>query len=133
MTLNEQNILALLQPLLLAALPIVVGIVGSLIRAEMVKKNIRTDVFDAATRAAAVGYAWMTKQNKSIRDPMAVAQAVGMGLDYMAKHLPEKMQAIGMTSAVATDVVGAEIDKLIAADPTIGPDSSTPAPAPQRA
>lgn len=108
------------------ALPIVIGILGTLARAWLVNHGYKTDIYDAVSKAAGVAYAYLAHNNLKITDAAALAQALDIGLQTIFDN-PEfkaKLDSLGLTKDQLLGLVRAEFGKLLAKDPnvTVAPD-----------
>lgn len=114
-----QTWLPMLQPIALALIPVVLAAFGAWARGWLTHRGYRTDVLDALTRGAAAGYADMVTRGARVTDPGALKAAMTVGVEYALNLVPDKMVAVGVTDTAAAHIVGAELGKLLAIDPTV--------------
>jgi hypothetical protein len=79
---------------------------------------LRTALKLAAGTAAGLAYAYRAEQ---AQQGVSVSQraAVSVGVDYLAKAMPDALQHFGKSQADVTDMVTGELGKLLAVDPNV--------------
>ena len=118
-----------LQAFLMAFVPIAGSIAGAAIIAELRRRNLDTAWFQAISRAGGVGYAALLASGKPITDKAALLAAAQAGAGYLQDRVLPQLQARALSPDAAAQIAGAEMGKLLASDPTVGPIAPLPAPA----
>ncbi len=116
-TLLEGIIVPWLSALALAMLPVL----GSLALALLREHNMDNAFFQAVARAGGVTYTALVASGRPVTDRAALASAALAGANYLQQRVPELVQARGLQAGAVADIAGAELGKLLAADPTTGP------------
>jgi hypothetical protein len=82
----------------------------------------------AATRGAGLAYTLLLAAGEAAARPQVQNAAVSAGLEYVLNSFPDAITAKGVTPDHIASMVAGELGKLLAADPTVGP-NVTPAAA----
>lgn len=98
-----------------------------LLVAALRKRNINTTIIEAVGRAAGGAYLSIVQSGLSVRDPQVITKAIAVGGAYLAERIPETLAQAAVTPAGAAQMVGAELGKLLAADPTVSVVEPAPA------
>lgn len=111
--------LAILLPWLEALAAAMVPVVGTVFLSWLQKRHQHGVLDSAFARAGAEAYRQIATSGRSITDPEVVAKAVQAGSLYLLDLVPDTMRARGVTPEAAEQIVGAELGKLLAADPAV--------------
>lgn len=110
---------------MLAFIPIVAGVVSTFIITAMRRRNLDTAWFQAISRAGGEAYGEFVQSGKPITDKAAWIAAAKVGGDYLHAQVLPQIAARGLTPEGVAQIAGAEMKKLIAGDPTVGPGAAT--------
>lgn len=114
--------LQLASPIIQAVFGVVVSIAGAFIARAMQARNLDAQWFEAISRAGGAAYAALTASGKPITSADALQAAARAGAQYLAERAADVIRAKGgRTDDELAQIAGAELGKLLAADPTIGP------------
>ena len=105
----------------LAFAPILASIIGTLIVQAMHKRNLDTAWFEAIGRAGGVAYNTLLASGKPVTDRAALTAAAMAGAGYLADRVAPQLATRGLTPDAVAQIAGAELGKLLAADPSAGP------------
>lgn len=115
----SQLALSAVLPYLQALAAAVVPIVGTLFLTWLRMRQQNTVLDAAFARAGAEAYKQIATSGRSITDPEVIARAVEAGGLYLLDRVPDTLRARGVTPEGAAQIVGAELGKLLAADPSV--------------
>jgi len=104
-----------LQALAAAAVPML----GALALAWLRRRQINTTVFEAVGRAAGESYRHIAASGRPVTDRVALAAGISADGSYLLDRIPDTLRAAGLSPEDAAQIVGAELGKLLAADPSI--------------
>ena len=110
-------VLPWLTAFVLALLPVLGGMVLALLR----KHNLDNAFFQAVARAGGVAYTSLLASGRPVTDRAALASAALAGATYLQQRVPGLVQARGLQPGAVADIAGAELGKLLASDPSLGP------------
>lgn len=113
------TLLAALLPWLQAFAAAVVPVLGTLALAWLRRRNINTTVIEAVGRAAGEAYRHVAASGRPITDPGALGAAIDAGGRYLVDRIPDTLQRAGVTPEAAAQLVGAELGRLLALDPSV--------------
>jgi len=109
----------------LAFIPIAAGIVSTFVIAAMRKRNLDTAWFQAISRAGGEAYGSLLASGKPITDQAALLAAAKAGAEYLQAQVLPQVTARALTPQSLAQIAGAEMKKLFAVDPTVGPGAAT--------
>lgn len=81
------------------------------------KHGIDTMYFETVARAGGVAYSSLLTSGRPATDPDALQAAAQAGARYLIGRIPDMLASKGVQPGDATQIVGAELGKLLAADP----------------
>ena len=110
-----------LSAFLMAFVPIAGSIAGAAVIAELRKRNLDTAWFQAISRAGGVAYSTFVASGKPITDKAALLAAAAAGGAYLRDRVLPQVEARGLTPDAVAQIAGAEMGRLLAVDPTVGP------------
>lgn len=106
-----------LQAFVLALVPVLGAYALSLLRSHGID-NVLTQ---AIGRAGGVAYTQLLASGKPVTDRNALASAAMAGAAYLQDRVPGIVAAKGLSPGAVADIAGAELGRLLAADPAVGP------------
>ena len=80
-----------------------------------------TTIYEAIGRAGGVSYRALLASGQPATSPAALQQAAEAGGRYLMARVPEALAARGVAPEAAAELPGAELGRLLAADPTVAP------------
>lgn len=114
-------ILPWLNAFVIAFVPLAATVLASRAVAYLAQRNINTCWFEAISRAGGEAYKAFLLTGKPITDVAALQLASAAGAAYLAARVPEIVLKRGLDPAALAQIAGAELGKLLAADPTVKP------------
>ena len=116
-TLVQGIIVPWLTAFALALLPVL----GSLLVALLRKRGLDNAWFQIIERAGGVAYTHLLTSGRPVTDRAALAEAVLAGASYIQQRGPGLVEARGLAPGAVADIAGAQLGRLLAVDPTVGP------------
>lgn len=108
------------------AIPVVGGVLSAGILAAMRSRNMNTMWFEVVSRAGGMAYQHLVASGAPI-DKASLVTSAAVGAAYILDRMPGTVKAQGLDTHDLIGVTQAELGKLLAQDPTVGP---APAPVP---
>jgi hypothetical protein len=103
------------------AIPVVGGIASTAILATLRDRNMNTMWFEVVSRAGGLAYQHLVQSGRPLDKP-ALTSAAAVGASYILERLPGTVKARNLDTHDLINVAQAELGKLLAQDPTIGPE-----------
>ena len=97
------------------------ALLGRMALAELQKRNLDNKFFQAVARAGGVAYTNLLASGRPVTDKVALLEAAMAGAAYLKERVPSLVAARGLSPVAREQIVGAELGKLLAADPSLGP------------
>jgi len=110
---------ALNNPLIAYLILLGIGAILAWAATHMREGKLRDAVKMAAGTAAGLAYAYQVDRAARGMPMPTQAAAVALGVEYLAKQMPDALAHFGKTSEDMTDMVKGELGKLLASDPTV--------------
>ena len=84
-------------------------------------RSLDTTVYEAIGRAGGVAYRALLTSGQPASNPSALKHAAEAGGSYLLATVPEALAARGVRPEMVATLAGAELGRLLAADPTVAP------------
>ena len=111
-----------LQALALAAVGVVAPLLYVRVLAWLRARAIDTTIYEAIGRAGGRAYSALLASGRPVTDRAAIAAAAAVGGAYLMQTVPGALGAKGVADPAAmAELAGAELGRLLAADPTVKP------------
>ena len=85
-----------------------------------------TTIYEAIGRAGGVAYQALLVSGQPASNPSALKAAAEAGGRYLLARVPEALAARGVASGAVAELAGAELGRLLAADPGVIPGGPRP-------
>ncbi len=106
-------------PAVAYVLLLAIGAILAWIGRHLREGKLRDAVKMAASTAAGLAYAYQADRSARGLPVPSQRAAVEVGVDYLAKAMPDALAHFGKSNTDLTDMVTGELGKLLAADPTV--------------